>query len=1294
MTQSIFDDKEVQQTVAQPQNSDSIFNDKDIQQSAINDVAPNFNGFDFIGKDIKKKTENFKLDPVNFTKDFVLGFGVGAFETGKDFINNFNPFSKESAFQKTFIPNKNNQTFEEYKKENYEGAKNAWQSVSTAKGIGETLGGLTVLGGIGKGVPKVFKRADTKLEVPKEAEENQIAEPMKMDAQDIVQQLINCNTEKTPVTPEEYANIPDEYKSEYEPISEIPSEKTIDGEISNIQPSINFDDIDDESVKELPMPTFENEAKFDELQKPKEEIDKEYKNAAYQILQQATGKNKVWLKTQLEGKNSKKGSELIENLINDVGDKLDINYNPEWNKYFGKSHLDDTNTGYNLAIEALKKIQTHDWTLPEDRVNNHYYGLAKDQVMEYNKYKSKVADVINNESNIDNACSKAIEYIAKNIPEDLQVELTDEVINHYERYESIRKHNTIIQEQRAQGKISESNKGLDDERTNSVQKGTTDGAEHSLDKKNTPFAQYAMSFDNFDDFINKLQELQKTAESNHSKNPMSERQGKILEAQDKLKKLGYEFEPTQLSRSKYDKIVKTPIKENDLALYYNSLTESTSTTASKKTFTGGTQNDNIVKFADDEEITPKYFKNRNMEINSDLPAKENTKNLREIYSSNVNSTKNETSYLNADINKLVPSVAEKEGLIFYRDFGGDEEKIKAAIENPIMAEHAEALKLALKPSENMLKANKLLEENFNESAKVLTDKGILKKARANYIPHDILNEEIPPETTDPKRLKKNTKNAEHRGFDTIYEGMQNNVKYNLDLNDLITKYNSEKAHIIANRDLLNILHESGTGKFASDAKRIAKNTEFIPTDKIPKGFVEFAGEKLKPSYVRDEEGNLKLNEDGNPIQYQKKLYVPKDYAKGLKAITDKHVDWEKDGHPFLAKIDHVQGVLKTVKLSFSLFHDKAMGLVYMYQNRVGLGNMALKNAFDYYTNANKLLEDGITKDNERDFIRHTGTTSNIESNIDVVDRMIKNVPELEGIVTKPVIKQLLQANDKRTNFLFGKYQRLLKINDYTAKVNDWMKKNQNASPEKITKAKTEIARQINAAYGGLNWVALGRTPLFRAITKLVFLAPDWTYSNIDFFRQGLSKGASASIVRKHVTASLLGGGIATELLNYAITGHFTDKNDKGHEFEIQLPHQQYISLFPGQSGDAIKLYSKVSENGVSGVSEFAKNKLSPVGSAAMTALGNRNYYGGKVTDDGLFGKNSKKHPLNNFQKSGNYVAGVLDPLSPVPITASANYQLYKNGETNPAMYAPSVLGLSVVREERKGKHKSHKHKTY
>lgn len=516
-------------------------------------------------------------------------------------------------------------------------------------------------------------------------------------------------------------------------------------------------------------------------------------------------------------------------------------------------------------------------------------------------------------------------------------------------------------------------------------------------------------------------------------------------------------------------------------------------------------------------------------------------------------------------------------------------------------------------------------------------------------------------------LQKTTKNALKRKYLDPLEATEDGQAFkSFKASDRIVPYFADKAKLLSDRELVNNLLNNG----------IIKN--MTPNMAKSKGYIQFVSEHLPSEYMRNPAtGELLLDKNNNPILDESRYYIPKTLSGKLRAITDTPVDLAKI-HPLLDKAQKIQDILKTAKLSFSLFHDKAMALVYEYQNICKPGK-----TFDimkFYTNANHYLEGPEFRNNERLFISRAGITTHVQSNADIIQNISKNLPELRKVVNTPVFKQILQANDIRGNFLFGKFQRILKVNDFTNKRIDWISKHPNATPEQITKAEFQIARQINSAYGGLNWEALGRTPLFRSIARFLLLAPDWTYSNFDFFAQAFNKGAGGNISRIHIATSIIAGGIFTELMNYAINGHFTDTNKKGHEFEVQLPNGQYLSTFPGQSGDAIKLYSRIANNGVMGVSEFAQGKANAIPQAGIIAGTGRNYFGQNIVSNGLFGKG--KH-LNAFQKSGNYLSGALQPFNPNPISLNSGITLYNNGERNPLMFMPAITGLTTVKSKKK-----------
>lgn len=251
MTQSIFDDTEVKKAVSKP-NNDSIFNDKEVQQSVISDVGT-------------PKKEGFKLDPVSFIKDFAGGVGEGAWGTAVDFTRSMlDPTYENNLMNKMYVQpfqHKKPLTMEDVEHQYAQGREDLKKSFTTAKGWGNMVGSSAVLGGITGGVakgmpkvevPKVFeKTGDTLKKLPEEVVDTELTNPIVNDAEGLAKELILQNTEKIPVTIEEYANIPDEYKSEYEPVNEAPSKEAFEGEVHYIDKEITKEEYEAQKAQDF-----------------------------------------------------------------------------------------------------------------------------------------------------------------------------------------------------------------------------------------------------------------------------------------------------------------------------------------------------------------------------------------------------------------------------------------------------------------------------------------------------------------------------------------------------------------------------------------------------------------------------------------------------------------------------------------------------------------------------------------------------------------------------------------------------------------------------------------------------------------------------------------------------------------------------------------------------------------------------------------------------------------------------------------------------------------------------------
>ena len=89
------------------------------------------------------------------------------------------------------------------------------------------------------------------------------------------------------------------------------------------------------------------------------ELNKEAKDVAFDILAQATGKNKRWLQSQLNANMPKmstlKRQEFIEGLIDSTADKID-NIDPYWQNYFPEFNWENLQEGGADTAELVQKL--------------------------------------------------------------------------------------------------------------------------------------------------------------------------------------------------------------------------------------------------------------------------------------------------------------------------------------------------------------------------------------------------------------------------------------------------------------------------------------------------------------------------------------------------------------------------------------------------------------------------------------------------------------------------------------------------------------------------------------------------------------------------------------------------------------------------------------------------------------------------------------------------------------------------------------------------------------------------
>ena len=532
------------------------------------------------------------------------------------------------------------------------------------------------------------------------------------------------------------------------------------------------------------------------------------------------------------------------------------------------------------------------------------------------------------------------------------------------------------------------------------------------------------------------------------------------------------------------------------------------------------------------------------------------------------------------IKKLVPDEKERSGMFWYKAARGNTDILTEMLNVPEMERYHEQIRSALNLSPKALKALEMTEKYYQEAGKVSQEVGTLKNITENY-QNRIYKPEPPKDfvKTEVKAgIKQTTSHAKARVFDTEFEAVMAGKEFaTTDIANALAIHNEEMARVNASRKMADTMVERGLGAWHKP-------------DNIPDDWVQ-VGNMRKSVPIRDSEGNAVVGEEGNQIVSQSIFTAPKGIAKGLEAITDPNFIKKVDT---LRGLQRYQGLVKTVDLSMSFFHHFSMAAQIMYQGGVRTlltaGTMSKQMAMPVF------------EELETDFVQHTGMTSKVEYTQDILRNLVEKNPDIFSKVENlPGVKQYLNQSDKNAEFLFGRLQRYLKVSDYGSKISEWVAKNPEATNAQVKAAKIGFAKQINAVYGGLNWEAMGVTKSQLSLLRLGLLAPDWTISNVALLKYAIGeKGTAGSSSRAHILRALVGGLMATEAMNKIATGHFTNENPKGHELEVQVAPDVYVSLLRGGIGDITKFVSMVNESGGAGAIRFSQGKLSPF---ARTGVG-------------------------------------------------------------------------------------------
>ena len=409
------------------------------------------------------------------------------------------------------------------------------------------------------------------------------------------------------------------------------------------------------------------------------------------------------------------------------------------------------------------------------------------------------------------------------------------------------------------------------------------------------------------------------------------------------------------------------------------------------------------------------------------------------------------------------------------------------------------------------------------------------------------------------------------------------------------------------------------------------------------------------------------------------LYVPPFIAKALGPITDPDYSAKIPG---FAKLRTMQRGLKEAILGLSGFHL----LTENFMAAADVGPRGMLKAFSGTRNSPEFLA------NERDLIQHGGTTSIQGSTMDAYRGLRPGTIPTRAEVIRgyiPGSKQALAVADAVTRLTFDNVQRRFKAWSFALHRDAWIRDNPNATPEQLAEAKKGIASYVNGVYGGLHWENMGIGRMSVEVARALFLAPDWSGSNIALakyaFDSRLSPGevpfrrkpagattkesAQARLSRAFWTKQLLGGLIATQMLSLLFSQKLSRRPLQVYMGKDRDGNDVYQNVvFRGSIGDAVSLVGKAEDdarkgyaasgilglfNGIlTGAGVFAQGKLAPASKLVMHGITGRDDLGRPIT-------------------LGGRAADVL----PVPITGRSAYRLFFSDDADKYLWSERMLSM-------------------
>jgi hypothetical protein len=540
--------------------------------------------------------------------------------------------------------------------------------------------------------------------------------------------------------------------------------------------------------------------------------------------------------------------------------------------------------------------------------------------------------------------------------------------------------------------------------------------------------------------------------------------------------------------------------------------------------------------------------------------------------------------------KKIPQRSRREAIVNYIEADGDIETLKKREEGS-KKNFRQGYKDAQNLTPDEIKIADSIKDYFDSMLKNGYDAGILKSMVDNYVTHIGVRPDDPKVTKaiggfDNGKLNTNFKYAKGRVFDTFFDLEQAGFRGEKDFKNIIPAYSSGFNKTIYSRAFIKNMTE---GK-AADGRPIIANAGIGSMTKDE----NIAKAAMVNPYVKPEEVSdyryvnhpafrdwywATKTPDGTNVFAKGELVVHPDYATKLSNILGKS-DLMKS-IPLRNLSKGVNVTKQTIFMLSPFFHYIQEGLHaigHTVNPLFGLSKFDPQN-----TTHQKLIKGGLqlydfhAKQNFADGL----ASLNIASKI-------------------PIIKDTILPLQE---YLFNEYIPRLKLTTAEHMLKRNLKRYETpwkAGSKEIRKAYSNeqihelSANQANAAYGNLNYAAIGRNPTMQHIFRTIALAPDFLEARVKFVGQALTpKGAE-----QRRALIILGGTMfaATRILNKL----FDDDYHWDKPFSFVYKKNEYTMRSVPE--DMFELFNDPNR--------FVANRLSPLfRSVVMEGLTKRDYQG-------------------------------------------------------------------------------------